>query len=717
MDSAPPGCETPLQTSLNAISMILQRKMFSESKDEIALVLFSTDNTANDLADGSSYENVMLARPLGKTDWDLLQYVKTEIAAGSQSADFIDAFIVAVDHLVKATKGKRGISGKRLILFSNLAGEFGDDKIDEVIAGMKAENVELSVIGPDLPDADDDDIDEDGGGGGEPSNGTGDHSKSKTPQQIAGERMIRHILKQVEGDSYSFSEALPALSFFQTRQVKQTAWKCQLDIAGQLKIPVCAYTKVTEAKVKSMKDVYAKDADAEIQKERTFHLNDEAETEVEADDTVQGHRYGSTLVPFSKEDAENMKYTAEKCLSVLGFTKSSQIRRHHFIGTNVMVVCADKGDEVAGVALSALIHALYETSFTAIVRRVYANRSAPKLGFLTPQIKPTRECLIYSELPFMEDVRQFTFGSLPISDDIPDAVKKHQPSDNQLSAMDKLIDEMDLTQVVADEDDGEKTEAFKPKLTFNPYIQRLYQCLQHRVENPDDPLPELNPLVANYLKRPQEVTTNCERTIDEMKTLFPLEVIVQKKQDENVFQNDQMDNGPTAKKPKLDNDADVIAGSMADIPKMKITEVGTVTPVQDFLNLIGQKDQDNFTEACKMMQKQIIQIVLSSFGSQSYQKAFDCVRALREQCAKNSEVDFFNRFLREMKDTMADKNRKDFWDKIVSDKLTLISHSECAESNVSETDAVNFLKADVAKPELTEPEPSADDADDLLDMM
>ena len=33
--------------------------------------------------------------------------------------------------------------------------------------------------------------------------------------------------------------------------------------------------------------------------------------------------------------------------------------------------------------------------------------------------------------------------------------------------MDNLIDEMNL------EDEDE--EAFKPKLTFNPYIQRLYQ--------------------------------------------------------------------------------------------------------------------------------------------------------------------------------------------------------------------------------------------------
>ena len=38
-----------------------------------------------------------------------------------------------------------------------------------------------------------------------------------------------------------------------------------------------------------------------------------------------GHRYGSTLVPFSADDKEAMKYRAEKCFKVLGFTKSENV--------------------------------------------------------------------------------------------------------------------------------------------------------------------------------------------------------------------------------------------------------------------------------------------------------------------------------------------------------------------------------------------------------
>ena len=38
-----------------------------------------------------------------------------------------------------------------------------------------------------------------------------------------------------------------------------------------------------------------------------------------------GYRYGNTLVTMSEDDKANMKYKAEKCLKVLGFTKMEHV--------------------------------------------------------------------------------------------------------------------------------------------------------------------------------------------------------------------------------------------------------------------------------------------------------------------------------------------------------------------------------------------------------
>ena len=39
-----------------------------------------------------------------------------------------------------------------------------------------------------------------------------------------------------------------------------------------------------------------------------------------------GFRYGKSLIPISSADEEAMKLKAEKCLSVLGFTKMDKVK-------------------------------------------------------------------------------------------------------------------------------------------------------------------------------------------------------------------------------------------------------------------------------------------------------------------------------------------------------------------------------------------------------
>ncbi|XP_041361958.1 X-ray repair cross-complementing protein 5-like [Gigantopelta aegis] len=389
MNQAPAGEATSLQTAIDAITMILQRKMFSESKDEVALILLGTPDTDNPLAVNGGYDNISIVRPLGLADFNLLQTVKNDITPSDTSGDFLDAIVVAMDHLVSATQGKKGFASKRIILLSDLTGPFGDDQLDTIVGALHNSGTELNVIGPDIADDDEDEVD-----------AGPKHGKEKTPQQLAGETLIKHILDQVNGESYSFSEALPALSYFQTRQVRPTAWKCQLQIGPDLKIPINGYAKIKEFKLKqTWKKVYAKDPDMEIGTLRTYHMDDEEETEVEKEDIVQGFRYGNTLVPMSEDDKENMKYVSEKCFSVLGFTDSENVKQHHLLGDGIITVVAEKGDEAAGVALSALINAMYETNKVAIVRRVYAARSAPRLGVLFPHIKAEYEvcdlCFFY----------------------------------------------------------------------------------------------------------------------------------------------------------------------------------------------------------------------------------------------------------------------------------------------------------------------------------
>lgn len=67
----------------------LYLQVFAESKDEVAVVLFGTNGTRNDLASEDQYQNITVHRSLMLPDFDLLEDIQNVIKAGSEQADCI----------------------------------------------------------------------------------------------------------------------------------------------------------------------------------------------------------------------------------------------------------------------------------------------------------------------------------------------------------------------------------------------------------------------------------------------------------------------------------------------------------------------------------------------------------------------------------------------------------------------------------------------------
>lgn len=132
--------------------------------------------------------------------------------------------------------------------------------------------------------------------------------------QLEGKTLIRNILKEVQGESYSFSDALPALTFYQKKAIQPTGWNAMLEISSSFKLPITGYVKISQYKLNKRWDtVYAHDPNVNIMRETSYHMNDEAQTEIKKEDIIDGYRYGTTLIPFSAEDKANMSYkSAEK---------------------------------------------------------------------------------------------------------------------------------------------------------------------------------------------------------------------------------------------------------------------------------------------------------------------------------------------------------------------------------------------------------------------
>ncbi|KAL9961622.1 hypothetical protein ACROYT_G030604 [Oculina patagonica] len=715
MCQAPPSHSTSLEISVKAINMIIQRKMFANTKDEFALILFGTEGTSNHLNDNDEgYENITVARNLGLPDLELLRFVHEQITPGNVETDFIDAIVVGMDLLRAQTKGK---CEKKIYLFSDLNSPFGNDQLEAITDGLKSMEIHLTLIGPDLhDDANEDgsnDMDESG-----PSTSAADYRKERTPQQVAGENCMRQLLEALDGETYSFSHVLPMLSFFQTRSVKQvTVFRGPLEIGSQLKINVYGYNRVKEEKLASWKKLSAvsqmspNPESMEVQMQRSHHLNDEDDTEVDKENVAQGYRYGKTLVPLTKIDKDSMKLPTERCLSVLCFTSNENVKRYQYIGENVIAFVPQPGDQHAAVALSAFINGMYELNTVAIVRYCRAKNAAPKLGFLSPHIKQDYECLLFTALPFLEDLRQFAFA--PLNEN-----KKWEPSGEQQDAVDNLITAMDLTDAQRDED-GQPIEALKCKTTFNPVRQRVFQCIQHRALNPDDPsLPDLEPVIASYLEPSAEFKARCAPECSKVKDMFRLEKIEKKKETsaENVFKaiGDEPNGEPSTSRTDVHDETDF---SMASLAKREITQVGTVDPVGDFCTMISQRDEDRFDEAAKQMRERILQLVLDSFRDQFYAKALDCVKTLRKEAIKAGESEMLNKFLQELKEKIINQRGHEFWLLLSREQVTLISQTEAPDSNITDAQAKEFLEDGAPEKEEAPVDDTMEDADDLLEMM
>uniref|UniRef100_A0A1E1XC38 ATP-dependent DNA helicase II subunit 2 n=1 Tax=Amblyomma aureolatum TaxID=187763 RepID=A0A1E1XC38_9ACAR len=687
MNQGPPNGPTDLEEAKTCAELMIQRRIFSESKDEVAVVICGSQCTNNSLSSDDEYQHIDVLCGLQPVTFDMLDKL-SEVKATQHVCDFVDAIIVALDVIVDKTKNLK-FSSRRVVLLSNLGGTFNDSQQSIIADGMKNSDLSLTIVCPfDVQNIGD------------------DTAKLSRSQKKAAE-YVGKILEAVNGDSYTFSQAMPALMSYEKKRTRPTPWNANLEIGPDISIPISSYIKVVEVKTKPWKQFVAKRTAVPLRCDTVYYRNDEKETEVEKDSTVLAYRYGSTLVPFTDESRAAMdgnKGGSGRGLQVLGFTDEVNIKRHYYMGDKTSYIVARKGDDSAGAALSALIQALKKSKMVAIVRYAFSDKSAPRMGFLSPRIKEQYECLVFIQLPYMEDLRRFTF--LPL-----DTNKDNIPTDTQLSLFDDLIAAMDLTAV---DINGEPEELFKSSQTSNPYLQRFYQCVQHRAMHPKDPLPPMPQHIADAIKTPKVVMDLAEPILQKIASQFPLEEVapVSVPQDNGVGPDDlgkgQVTNSdePATKRARTDV-------SMADLVSTETTKVDVVNPVEDFKKLVSSKEQ-SYSEVCRQLEEVIQKLFKDALGRAAHGKAVRCLRAYRESALEKTSPDLFNTFLKKLKELYSG-DQDDVWNLLKKEAVPPIGKKECERSTWPDSEVEQFYAAEKHNAEKEE-EPAKDE-DDLLDMM
>ena len=249
---------------------------------------------------------------------------------------------------------------------------------------------------------------------------------------------------------------------------------------------------------------------AAVRNNRTYQVDDEnnpgTKREVTREELARGFEYGRTAVHISESDEGVTKLETEVALEIIGFIPSEMYDRYMSMSSTNIIV-AQKTNDKAILALSSVIHALFELEMCAIGRLVSKSGKAPVLLLLAPSIEVDLECLLDVQIPFAEDVRSYKFPPLDRVITVSGKIlKEHRnlSSDELCSAMDEYIDSLDLSTFGKD-DEGKPAEYMAMTDTYSPVLHRIDQAVRWRAVHPTEPVPPPYEILTRYSKIPEEL--------------------------------------------------------------------------------------------------------------------------------------------------------------------------------------------------------------------
>jgi ATP-dependent DNA helicase 2 subunit 2 len=346
------------------------------------------------------------------------------------------------------------------------------------------------------------------------------------------------------------------------------------------------------------------------------------------------------------------------------------------MGETCMTV-ARKFDDKSQIALSSLVHALYELSSYAVARIVLKDGKEPLLVLLAPSIEPDLECLYDIPLPFAEDVRTYRFPPLDRVVTVNgQTLTKHRllPSDELADAMSDYVDAMDLS-TAAIGDDGERAEFAPFDESFNPIIHRINQAVRTRAVKPEGPIEPIAPILLRHAVPPEDLVQKAQ---SEAKYL------VEAAEVKRVPPKAKSKRARETAKPISGLDVDALLGGQPKRPRF----VSRENAIPDFVQaLFATTEEDVVEEIHHQMGEVIRDLITESFGDAAYERAIENLKNMRINSIAYEVPELYNRFMRDLKKRLLagelGGDRREMWWRVKTGKLGLVASTETELSDVT----------------------------------
>ncbi|XP_012574811.2 ATP-dependent DNA helicase 2 subunit KU80-like isoform X1 [Cicer arietinum] len=646
-------------------SMLVQKKLIYNKYDEVGIVLFGAQDTDNELTtEVGGYQHVVVLKNTKVVDGDIVEALQ-QLPRGTTDGDFLDAVIVAMDMLIKKF-GETNKGKKRLCLITNAQCPIKDpykgtkeEQVTTIAKSMTAHGMRMESIIV-----------------------RGKLSQDANKEIMEENDLLLNIFSKETSTRLLYVEdPISLFGALKTRNITPvTVFRGDLEFSPKLKIKVMVYKKTQEERFPTLKKYSDKApqtdkfATHEVKVDYEYKSSEDLDKVVPPDQRIKGYRYGPQIIPISSAEWEAVKFKPEKGVKLLGFTDSSNVLRHHYM-KDVYVFIAEPGNTKAVLAVSALTRAMKEMNKVAILRCVWRQgQGNVVIGVLTPNVSDRRnipDSFYFNVLPFAEDVREFQFPSFS---NFPASC---QPNEQQLESAANFIKMLDLAP------DGKK-EILIPDFTSNPVLARFFHYLDLKSNHPDAAVPPLDYTLRKITEPDTDLVLRNQSITDLFRRSFELQGNPLKRPRHSLREKISDEEG------KENITAQPVA-NLIEYTSIKVEKIGDLTPVQDFEAMISRRDSpDWILTAIKDMKNKIFDLVEDSHEGDNYNKALECLVALRKGCILEQEPKLFNDFLKYVCKFCQEKNLQSFCEYLASKGLTLISKTEAIDSDVTDEEARSF---------------------------
>ena len=650
------------------------------------VVGFRTDGTKNDLSEDESYHHISVFQDIGQILMPNLRQLRQDLVVSeTEAGDAISALVIAIQMIV--TTCRKLQYQRKIVLVTDARGSMDAEDLSQITEKLKEDSIELVILGVDFDDAE-----------------YGFKEEDKDNVKAEHEAVFRTLCEDLAGPFGSLgtfgtlAQAIEELQMPRVKSVKPIpSYKGYLTLGNPeqydtaLAINVERYPKImiaappsaskyvirgdtttsqatTEASSATMAS--GDDGLAAVKLARTYQIEDEnapgGKRDVEYDQLSKGYEYGRTAVHISESDRNVTTYETTPSLDIIGFVDREHYERYLEMSRTSMII-GSRSDAKATMALSALIHALYELDSYAIARFVAKENKEPKILLLAPHIEKDFECLYDSELPFAEDIRSYKFAPLDRVVTVSGktlTLHRNLPNDELQDAMSAYVDSMDLSTFGEDSEGGEATEYAAPEETFSPMLHRINQVIKHRAVIPTEPPPEPYEILTRYAHPPKLVLKRSQKALDRVIAAAEVKKVPPKARGKRFGRK-----GREAEKPLSELD---IGALLAQDPGRQSKRIDPSNAVPEFKQIIATStEMSGVRDACQQLKNIVFDWVKHSVGGSGYGKTVEALRVLREE--------------------MLEFEQPEMWYKIRTGALGLIEKRELEVSEITEEDAKAFL--------------------------